>query len=288
MPNTSRAPAVRLDLSATVRLCLSVLLCVAALSLMSACTSAPPTAAVVQSPLRATPTTTTPEPSPTPTPILTPVPTATPAPTATPTATPSPIPSPTPTLTPTSTASPTATPTATPTPRPTSTPTAEQSAIAHLSTIVPWFASPPDEYHHAARTWITSLWLFNSELGDAVAKLPWVSDGIDAENPVRSSGAAHTEYDVLRSMGSVARKDTGLAEMLLNIWSSDGPNSAETAFITLLRDTAPRPDAVSPPGIYRLREDLLRFHDVQSATGFTAPRRRCPYLGLSEYSVFGG
>ena len=139
-------------------------------------------------------------------------------------------------------------------------------AVAHLSTVIPWFRTPPDEYHYAARTWLTSLWLFNPEFAGQVAQLPWVHDGIDSENPISADGAAHTEYDVLRSVGSVARKDMGLAERLLNIWSTTGPDPAETAFITLLRDTAPRPDTVPPPGISRLREDLLRSHDVQSAT----------------------
>ena len=183
-------------------------------------------------------------------------------------ATPTAFPTPTPTLAPTPTATPTltATPQPTPTPRPTSTPTAEQIAVAYLSTIVPWFGTPPDEYHYAVRTWITSLWRFNPELGDAVARLPWVNDGIDAENALSISGAAHTEYDVLQAINSVARKDIGLAERLLNVWSSEGPDPAETAFITLLRDTAPRPDRVPPQGVSKLREDLLRSHDVQSAT----------------------
>ena len=279
MPSTTPASRVGDTLSTTiVRRATLALMCATTLVLLPACTGAPPTATPTLSP---TPTvapapsptpTATPAPSPTPTAI--PTPTRIPAPTATatptPTATATPTPSPTPTLTPTPTATaspmPTPSPTPTATPRPTSTPTAKQAAAARLSTIIPWFRSPPDEYHYAARRWITSLWLFNPELGEAVAQLPWVNDGINAKKVLDASGASHTEYDVLHSVGSVAKKDMGLAERLLNVWSTSGPDPAETAFITLLRDTAPRPNSVPPPGTYRLREDLLNFHDVQSAT----------------------
>lgn len=258
----SATPALRHFLNgrtrAAVALLAAALLCVTVAASLSACREPLPTPTLTSTPPS--------EPTATPTPIPTPTATATATPTATLTPTASPTPTPTSTPTAAPTAAPSATPTNTPTPRPTSTPTAEEAAVAHLSTIVPWFRTPPDEYHYAARTWITSLWQFNSELGEAVARLPWVNDGIDAESALSVSGASHTEYDVLRSMGSVARKDQGLAERLLRIWTNGGPDPAETAFITLLRDMLPDPDVGYPGQYQRLYNDLSRSYDLQSAT----------------------
>ena len=116
--------------------------------------------------------------SPAPTPEPTAVPTATPTlePTATETPTPTPTSAPTatPTLIPTATATPT--PTSSPTPPPT--PTAEELAAMHLSAIIPWYSNPPADDHSVAADMITRVWLQNASLGDAIATLPWLVDGL--------------------------------------------------------------------------------------------------------------
>ena len=114
---------------------------------LAACDSAPPTVGVVETGARPTPT---------------------------PTETATPEPTPTPTFTPTSTA--------TPTPTPTPTPTDEQVAAAHLSQTIPWLDSPPDALHRQAAESVIALWIHDARLGDSVALMPWVADGLtDAE-----------------------------------------------------------------------------------------------------------
>ncbi len=123
----------------------------------------------------------TPEPTSTATPA--PAPTFAPTPGPTSTAIPTPpatiAPAPGPASTATPTPAPTTAPTPTPTPRPTPTPTArERLGIEQLSQIVPWFADPPDNWHAEAVTALTKTWARDPGLGDAVARVPWVNDGI--------------------------------------------------------------------------------------------------------------
>ena len=66
----------------------------------------------------------------------------------------------------------------TPTPGPTPTPTAEEEAAAHLSTILPWIIDPPDEHHAAGARALVDAWLTDAAFAEAVARVPWVADGI--------------------------------------------------------------------------------------------------------------
>ena len=66
-----------------------------------------------------------------------------------------------------------------PTPSPTPTPTAEERAAAHLSEIIPWFTNPTDDYSSEAAERITDIWLRDADLGDAIARFPWLTDGVD-------------------------------------------------------------------------------------------------------------
>ena len=148
---------------------ITALLCAASIVLLPACNSAPPTVAEVVQQARPTPTaapdtTPTSAPTRTPTPAPTDTATSTPAPTATPTA----FPTPTPTLTPTPTAAPTATPT----------PTAQDTARASLAIVLPWVEDPPDEAHAKGAELLAGAWLKDEHLTSAVAKLPWLEDGV--------------------------------------------------------------------------------------------------------------
>ena len=71
--------------------------------------------------------------------------------------------------------------TATPTPDPTPTPTVEGQATAHLSAIIPWITDPPDDHHAAAARAIIDTWLRDADFGEAVARIPWVLDGIQQD-----------------------------------------------------------------------------------------------------------
>ena len=108
--------------------------------------------------------------TPTNTPIAIPEPGSTPAPIA--------IPEPRPTPSLTATPAPTPTPEPTPTPDPTPTPPWEQLAEAQLSQIIPWFADPPDDLHKDVAEQIIDLWVNDPDLGERVARLPWVLDGL--------------------------------------------------------------------------------------------------------------
>ncbi len=88
-------------------------------------------------------------------------------------------PSPVPTFTPTPGPTPTPTPRLTPTPRPTPTPTsAERLAFERLSEVILWFTDPPDQWHAEAVTALVKTGAKNLYLGEAVARVPWVNDGI--------------------------------------------------------------------------------------------------------------
>ena len=214
--------------------------------------TATPTATATSIPIpTATPTPTPtylPTPSPTAIPTLTPTPTNTPTPsptatptlTPTPTNTPTPVPTATPTLTPTSTYTPTPVPTATPThtpsptptntltPSPTPTPTAEERAAAHLSGIIPWFKNPPADFSPQAAQIITDIWLQDSDVGDTVAKLQWVGDGVDEE-----------ELHALRFLNGIAQTDIKLAKTATTFaWMADGITKDERNILWGLRDIA--------------------------------------------------
>ena len=163
-----------------------------------------------------TPTATlSPTPTNTPTSLPTPTPTntATPPPTPTPSDTPTPSPSPTATNTPTPSPSPTST--NTPTPSPTPTPTAEERAAWRLSDIIPWFRNPPDNFSLEAARRIKDIWLQDSDLGDTVARFPWLADGVDyteAFVPLVFAGTGHYRHRAGQNgvISSVVGRQSGL------------------------------------------------------------------------------
>ena len=100
-------------------------------------------------------------------PAATPVPTVAPSPmpvqpavTPAPTVAPSPMPV-------QSTATPAPTLPPAPTPTPPATPAAEEVAAALLSSVIPWFNSPPDAAHRRAAELLTALWLRDPGIGYA-------------------------------------------------------------------------------------------------------------------------
>ena len=138
--------------------------------LLAACTAEPtgtpvPTARPTLIPIAA------PTETPTPTPAVTP--------TLEPTATPEPEPAAVPTAIPTPTKTPT--PVSIPTPNSTPTPTHTPTARMHFAAILPWFVAPPDDAHTGAVQLLTDLWQRDPSLADAVARLPWVADGMTDE-----------------------------------------------------------------------------------------------------------
>ena len=131
--------------------------------------------------------TSTPTERPTLTPTGTPMPTSSFTPAIDPTATPTPERNPTPTGIPTATPTPPQTPSPTPTATPT--PTAREVAVVHLAEIIPWFENPPDASHLEAAETLTYIWLRDAGLGDTVARLPWLADGVGT-----------TEFFITRSL----------------------------------------------------------------------------------------
>ena len=73
-----------------------------------------------------------------------------------------------------------------PTPIPTPTPTAR----SYLGDILPWFSDPPDELHAQAADRLLEVYLVDAAVGDALARLPWVADGIaDLEADISAAEA---------------------------------------------------------------------------------------------------
>ena len=182
-----------------------------------------------------------------PTSSLTPAPTNTPA--VDPTATPTPERNPTPTGIPTATPTPPQTPSPTPTATPT--PTAEEVASAHLSEVIPWFTNPPDSIHSDAAETLTGIWLQDSELGGAVARLPWITDGVsDFERSSLDALAAAAESDpeTAKSALSMTLADRDLKLAILvagSDWFTDGvdyddPYGSEKSAIRSLNYIAER------------------------------------------------
>ena len=184
----------------------------------------------------------TPTATPSPTPTSVPKPTATPPPTPTSVPTPTATPAPTPTSVPTPTATPSPTRTYVPPPTPTATPspTPGEVAAAHLSKIISWFKNPPDYSRVNAKAIITRMWLQDSDLGDAVARLPWISDGLSG-----------SEFQSLHDLARLANSDSDTASLAVDYaWLFDGVNyddayrSEESAIRSLNELAEKSPDLV--------------------------------------------
>ena len=156
-------------------------------------------------------------------------------------------------------------PTTTTTPTATPTPTPEEAAAARLSTIIPWFDSPPDSAHSSARETLVSLWLRDANLGDAVARMPWIADG-----------ATPVESFVLGTIDGIAMFDPELGNLLATYeWFTAGLNDDEWAsvieplFQIVARDSEfARRMAASPMGGRRSqqRRDVSTWfhtHDIR-------------------------
>ena len=157
-----------------------------------------------------------------------------PLPTATPAAVVSVIPAPTPEPSPTPTPEPTPTQTSEPSPSTTTAPARTPdprsgAAAAHISQYIPWFHSPPDAEHSKAKEAIIDIWLKDSDLGDLIAKMQWVSDGIDG----------WVEGKAIRDLADLAEYDLESARIVAEYpWVTDGTNGLEQSVFALLGDIA--------------------------------------------------
>ena len=123
---------------------------------------------------------------------------------------------------------PTATVAPTATPMPTATATAEEVAATRLSEILPWFESPPDAEHARAAEAIIGIWLEDTDLGDLIAKMPWVADGI-----------VGLESSSLDSLGNIATVDVELANRVFrHTWFVDGLTYPEKEAVRILDSIA--------------------------------------------------
>ena len=224
---------------ALYRLAWIVLLCLVSVTLLLGCTNGSqpdstllptdtPTPTPSQTPTEAPQPTSKAIPFPTatrpPTAAATPAPTPTNTPALSPTHPPKPTPDPTATSTPTHT--PTPTPTNTPTPSPT--PTAEETAAARLSEIIPWFENPPEAAYVDIAEVLIDLWLHDADLGNAVARISWVTDQVNEE-----------EAGVLRTLRNIADTSPELAKQVVSYpWLGDYLTYTEPQFIEALRDIA--------------------------------------------------
>ena len=122
---------------------------------------------------------------------------------------------------------PTPEPTATPTPEPTATPTLtaeELIATEHLSKIIPWFRNPPNDFYSDAAQIITDIWIRDSELGDTIASLDWVGNGVTS-----------SQIDSLVALRSIASRDPKLAKVAAtHLWFSDGVSEDERVVLAHL------------------------------------------------------
>ena len=101
-------------------------------------------------------------------------------------------------------------PTSTPIPPPTPTPTPEPTAIERLS----WFETRPDTAHWIAWAAIRRITVEDEILGEEIAGLPWVIDGVTAE-----------EAGALDDLSWLALQDPALTDTVLNLpWMTQGGN----------------------------------------------------------------
>ena len=88
--------------------------------------------------------------------------------------------------------------------------------------------NPPDSYHLEAKQRLTSIWFLDADLGDAVARLPWLEDGVDFEQSF-----------ALRHMAHLANADLNTARMAASLgWFVDEPTVWETQSIRWLSELA--------------------------------------------------
>ena len=113
------------------------------------------------------------------------------------------------------------------------------------------FTNPPDSIHSDAAETLTGIWLQDSELGGAVARLPWVTDGVsDFERSSLDALAAAAESDPETAKSALsmtlAEQDLKLAILVAGSdWFTDGvdyddPYGSEESAIRSLNDITER------------------------------------------------
>ena len=98
-----------------------------------------------------------------------------------------------------------------------------------LSSILPWYGDPPDGRHTEAAAMLLNLWAIDPGLGETVARLPWVQDGI----AIATTDSFDNERHSLEFALSIASGNPQLAsEVVGRDWFSDGvdPGDVGTLF----------------------------------------------------------
>ncbi len=82
-----------------------------------------------------------------------------------------------------------------------------------MSQIIPWLDSPPDTLHRRAAESVIGLWIHDVELGDSVARIKWIVDGLTAD-----------EAEALAFLLELAKGEPKLTGLLLQLpWVADIP-----------------------------------------------------------------
>ena len=82
-----------------------------------------------------------------------------------------------------------------------------------MSQIIPWLGSPPDALHQRAAESVIGLWVHDAMLGDSVARMQWVVDGVTDD-----------EAETLASLWGLATSEPELTGLLLQLpWVVDMP-----------------------------------------------------------------
>ena len=102
---------------------------------------------------------------------------------------------------------------------------------AHLDGLLPWFSAPQDETHAVTADRLLEVYLLDADVGDALARLPWVAadqeasavDGLSA-----TEGLGRLESLVLDTLLSFAETDTTTTQILVALpWVADGVTEVE-------------------------------------------------------------
>ena len=137
--------------------------------------------------------------------------------------------------------------------------------MAHLSTIVSWIADPPDDHHAEAARALADTWLKDSFLGEAVARTPWVMDGIEEVETLALSYASN-----------VAGSDPRASPLIpwYSYYRVSAPN-ARVLYIDILAFIAAeaRKDptaAQALPAFYQTGDIVLEDHEIARGLGNVA------------------
>ena len=111
-------------------------------------------------------------------------------------------------------------------------------AFERLSEAIPWFTDPPDEWHSEAVTALVKAGAKNLYLGDAVARVPWVNDGISVD-----------EIRLIWYVRDRAHADPTAPVVQGRYWLSAGPRRADVRMarlemLVLVADAAKRNPAL--------------------------------------------